>query len=163
MQEYLDLFRRVVDGNSETLECYQLVPFVGEWFQSVVIKLQKPGWSSTALHENPIHAGIFFSIWVSPADIEKGLVRYNIHALQMRALPGHAIKSREFAEAFRAAFEAHRAEWENVRVDFGPQTLMEGVIPLVVATLEEDVDRLIKLFIPLSGVIDGLLAQRRKR
>ena len=162
MQEYLDVFGRVVDRNRETLECHRLAAFVGERLQSMVLKLQKRGWSSPALHENPIHAGIFFSIWIGAESIEKGVVRYNIHALQLRVLPGHAIKSREFAAAFRKAFEPHRADWPNVSVDYGPLTLMEGAVPLVAGTLEEDVDRLVSLFVPLAAMIDELLAQRRK-
>ena len=162
MQEYFDIFSRVVDHNRGTLERHQLVAFVGERLRSMVLKLQKPGWSSPALHENPIHAGIFFSIWINAETIEKGIVHYNIHALQLRALPGYTIKSREFAAAFRAEFEPHRADWENVRIDYGPLTLMEGAIPLVAGTLEADVDRWVKLFIPLVAVIDELLAQRKK-
>lgn len=51
-------------------------------------------------------------------------VFYNIRALKLRELEGYAITSRDFARDFRDRFEAMRDQWPNVRVDFGPATLM---------------------------------------
>jgi hypothetical protein len=162
MNRYLETFNGVVSNNRSILEKNHVNSFVGWWYDSAVLKLQKTGWSSPALHENPIHSGIFFSIWIGEEDVVKSIFNYNIHALKLRSLHGYAIKSREFADDFRSAFATDQHSWKNVSVRFGPQTLMQGYMPLIPENLEKDVDRLVKKFIPLCPTIDKLLELRKK-
>lgn len=162
MNRFLETFNEVVVKNRSILEENQINSFVGWWYDSAVLKLQKKGWSSPELNENPIHSGIFFSIWLGEKDAEKSIFNYNIHALKLRSFKGHAIKSREFADDFRSVFAADQHSWKNVSVSHGPQTLMEGYMPLVQENFEREVDGLIKKYIPLCSVIDKLLEARKK-
>lgn len=162
MNQFLETFNGVVVNNRSTLEKNQIVSFVGWWYDSAVLKLQKKGWSSPGLHENPIHSGIFFSIWLGEKDVEKSIFNYNIHALKLRSFNGYAIKSREFADDFRSVFATDQHSWKNVSVSHGPQTLMEGHLPLIQEDFEREVDGLVKKFIPLCGIIDKLLEVRKK-
>jgi hypothetical protein len=162
MDQFLEVFNSVVKNNRAILEENQISYFIGWWYDSWVLKLQKKGWSSTALHENPIHSGIFFSIWLTEQDLEKSVFNYNIHALKLRELEGYNIKSREFADDFRSAFATDRSSWKNISVSYGPLTLMQGYLPLVQESFEKDVDALVKKFIPLCPIIDQLLAVQKK-
>ncbi|MBB6130246.1 hypothetical protein [Mucilaginibacter lappiensis] len=162
MDQFLNVLNSVVENNRTTLEENQVSSFVGWWHNSWVLKLQKKGWSSSALHENPIHSGIFFSVWLGEKDLEKSIFNYNIHALKLRALEGYTIKSREFADDFRSAFAHDQSSWKNVSVGYGPLTLMQGYMPLVQESFEKDVDHLVKKFIPLCPIVDQLLAVRKK-
>lgn len=162
MNPFLETFHRVVINNRSILEANQVISFVGWWYDSSVLKLQKMGWSSPELNENPIHSGIFFSIWLGEQDVTKSIFNYNIHALKLRSLHGYAIKSREFADDFRSAFARDQHSWKNVSVSYGPQTLMQGHIPLIQEDFEMDVDRLVKKFIPLCTTIDKILESRKK-
>ncbi|MBB6108100.1 hypothetical protein SAMN05421821_12816 [Mucilaginibacter lappiensis] len=162
MDRFLEVFNSLVENNRAALEKNQVSSFVGWWYNSWVLKLQKKGWSFPALHENPIHSGIFFSIWLTEKDLEKSMFNYNIHALKLRELEGYTIKSREFADDFRSAFATDQPSWKNVSVNYGPLTLMQGYIPLVQDSFEKDVDHLVKKFIPLCPIIDKLLEARKK-
>jgi hypothetical protein len=162
MASFLEVFNGVVENNRATLEKNQISSFVGRWYNSWVLKLQGKGWSSPALHENPIHSGIFFSIWLTEQDLQKSVFHYNIHALKLRELEGYNIKSREFANDFRSAFVHHQPSWKNASVSYGPLTLMQGYMPLIEESFEKDVDHLVKMFIPLCPVINQLLEVRKK-
>ena len=107
-------------------------------------------------------SGIFFSIWVTEESASKGRANYNIHALKLRQLHGYSITSREFAEAFRDGFKAMRGDWPNVRVDYGPLTLMQGWTKFDPAYFERDALVLVDRFKHLSPLIDRLLESRRK-
>jgi hypothetical protein len=106
-------------------------------------------------------SGIFFSLWLDPHSLRQQRVLYNIHALRLRALVGYTLTSREFARAFRQAFEPLRASWPNVETDRGPQTLMEGWIPLLGNSFHPDLLRLLVRFEKISPLIDRLLAEHR--
>ena len=162
MNQFLETFNGVVVNNRSILETNQVISFVGWWYNSAVLKLQKMGWSSPALNENPIHSGIFFSIWIGEKDLAKSIFNYNIHALKLRSLNSYTIKSREFADDFRSVFAIDQHSWENVSVSHGPQTLMQGHMPLIQENFEIEVDRLVKKFIPLCITIDKLLELRKK-
>lgn len=162
MDQFLEVFNRVIEKNHAVLEKNQISSFVGWWYNSWALKLQKKEWSSPALHENPIHSGIFFSIWLTEQDLEKSMLSYNIHAFKLRELEGYTIKSRNFADDFRSAFTPDQSSWKNVSVSYGPLTLMQGYLPLDMKNFEKDVDHLVKKFIPLCPVIDQLLAARKK-
>lgn len=128
---------------------------------SAVFKLSKPQWSSdepaTLINRN----GIFFSIWIDFSRPEPLALRYNIHALKLRTLPGYRIASRGFAEAFRTQAAPLLAGWPNVSTDFGPLTLCEGFMDFNESSLDTDARYLAHLFPPAASIIDTLLLQRR--
>jgi hypothetical protein len=134
---------------------YQLRCETGEWLKSSVLKLQKPNWTDGAGHE------AFFSVWLDAEDLEKGRFHYNIHALKLRLLSGHAIAAGEFASAFRERFARAGGHWPNVGTDYGPQTLMQGWLPYDVRTFRKDVIGLVNSFVAIHGIIDEMLEERR--
>jgi hypothetical protein len=70
--------------------------------------------------------GIFFSIWADAKSASQKRAHYNNHALKLRQLAAYSITSRDFAHEFRSSFARMRGGWPNVRVDYGPLTLMQG-------------------------------------
>ncbi len=161
MKHYLDIFCRVARRLRPELKPHQLKPHAGSWIDSAALKVQKPSWTAATTPSGAGEAGIFFSAWIEPKGLKRKQVFYNIHALNLRSFSGHTLQSREFAAAFRTKFTRVSKDWPNVSVDYGPQTLMQGWIPLDEACLEKDAADLVRQFIPLSNMIDTLLAQRK--
>jgi hypothetical protein len=160
MKRYLDLFNRVAGRIGPSLGKHQLEVLAGTWLRSAALKVQKRRWTEGDGPESA-HAGIFFSVWVNEKALKKQRAYYNIHALRLRNLGAYSLRGREFAEAFRARFASQKASWPSVSTEYGPQTLMQGWIPLDDGRLERDVTRLVERFIPLSATIDALLDQRK--
>ncbi len=129
---------------------FQLQCKTGEWLDCAVLKLQKPDWSDHGMEQ-----GIFFSVWVGEHDIAKGRFNYNLHALKLGAQKCCGVKPVAFAKAFRRRFKS--TGWLNVSTDYGPQTLMQGWLPLDPRTFEQDVLGLIDGFAVMHHVIDELL------
>ena len=122
-----------------------------------MLKLHKPSW----LPASAPGCGIFFSAWIDAEALRRARVNYNIHALELRRFPDHAIQSRDFAAAFRSAFTASSPSgWPNLTLDHGPQTLFRGWIKLDPVRLEGDLVALARLFLPIAPLIDELLARR---
>lgn len=163
MKQFVPLFERAARRVRPALRPHQLEVEAGSWLGSSALKVQKPSWTQSRAMPNEPHAGTFFSVWVEPKGLKKKQAFYNIHALRLRSLNAYELQSREFAEAFRTRFARQRAEWPNVSIDFGPQTLMQGWIPLDESRLEQDAAKLILQFVPLSELIDDLLEQRKAR
>ena len=161
VKHFLSLFERAANRVRPALRPHELEVEAGSWLGSSALKVQMRRWTQPKANPNDPHAGIFFSVWVEPKGLKKRQAFYNIHALRLRSLNAYALQSREFAEAFRARFARQRAGWPNVSVDFGPQTLMQGWIPLDESRLEQDTVALIQRFVPLSALIDELLEQRK--
>jgi hypothetical protein len=124
--------------------------------------VQKRRWTEEPAGPDSAKAEIFFSIWVEEKGVKKNQAFYNIHALRVRNLSAYSLQSREFAAAFRERFSRQKSVWPEVSVTYGPQTLMQGWIALDEDRLEEEVVRLVHLFIPLSDTIDDLLDQRKR-
>lgn len=82
---------------------------------------------------------------------------YNIHAFKLRDLKGYSISSRDFASNFRSKFNAFKHEWENVSVNFGPLTLMEGWVNYNKLEIERTISNLANNFIKISDLIDETL------
>ncbi|SRR5579871_612686 len=140
----------------------QLVCKQGPYKDCSVLKLQKPSWTNDSMDKVENTSGIFFSIWTTEASLRKCRVHYNIHALKLRELRGYSITSRDFAAAFRNGFASLQSGWPNVRVDYGPQTLMEGWMNIDSRHFEEDVLALMTRFETMTPLLDGLLEPRRR-
>jgi hypothetical protein len=160
MNSYLEIFTRAAATARPLLVAHDLTAHVGCWHDSAVLKVQKSRWTNASALNEPADAGIFFSIWIEAESLKKKQAFYNIHALELRALEGFLIQSRDFAAAFRAAFADSAHKWPHVSTDYGPQTLMQGWIALDLPRFETDIALLIERFLPLTTVIDGLLDSR---
>jgi hypothetical protein len=157
MPDHLAAFARAAVRLAPELAPHALEVRTGHWLDSDVIKLHKPAW----LPGSVPGCGLFFSAWIDAEALRLARVNYNIHALKLRQFPGHAIRSRDFAAAFRAAFiAASPSGWPNLTLDHGPQTLLRGWIELSPARLEPDLVALARRFLPLASLIDELLAGR---
>lgn len=162
MTDSTKIFRTAVKRNHDLLEHYQLTARVGIWLESTALKIYKSTWTTRVSENTPAPGEIFFSVWVDADDLVSGRANYNIHALKLRKLKDYALQSREFAEAFRAEFRNVESKWPHVSVDFGPQTLMQGWIPLEANNFDQALDGLIDQFVSLHGWIDRLLEERRR-
>ena len=158
MSAHLAAFTRAAARLRDTLEAQAIETRVGRWLDSDVLKLFKRHWIVDAAPDG----GVFFSAWIDAGALRHGRVNYNIHALKLRDLPGHEIRSRDFASSFRTAFTSSptAACWPNLSLDHGPQTLLEGWIPLRPDSLESDVVALAERLVSLAPLIDALLAER---
>ena len=136
----------------------------GLWFdsaspQGAVLKLLKPHWSNDLAERIRNTSGIFFSVWTDCKIVDR--LNYNIHALKLRELKGYSLESRKFAAAFRAAFEPMWEGWPNLRVDFGPQTLMQGYQKVSADCVENAIVDFSEKFVPVAEVIDVVLEKYR--
>ena len=108
---------------------------------------------------NPLNAEakIFFSIWVFDKTILQNRILCNIHAFKLRKLKGYSISSREFAERYRQSFEDFKNNWENVNVNLGPLTLMEGWKEFNTENLESIIVTTANDFLAIDHLIDNTM------
>ncbi|RQO70689.1 hypothetical protein DBR43_22085 [Pedobacter sp. KBW06] len=159
---YLEKFQKSLEqlDKQEAFHQKKLECKVGIWLDSVVLKIQKQNWTNASAE--PFGEGIFFSVWLNDESIGKGKLYYNIHALKLRGLTGHTIKSRAFAEAFRLQFKSFESKWPNVSVDFGPLTLMEGWVSIIDhEQIPDIVTNLASGFSEIDFIINDLLSERK--
>ena len=155
---FLDKFKRVADSiDKSILDQNGLEISIGIVLNSVYSKLYKPEWTNDINNPLDAEARIFFSIWVNEKTILEKKVFYNIHAFKLRKLKGYSILSREFAESFRKQFLKYQSNWENISVEFGPLTLMQGWIELKEENFENDISNLTSNFIKIEYLIDNTL------
>ena len=155
---YLEKFRKSAERiDKKMLNEKHLEIYVGVTLDSVVLKLYKTEWTNDKT--DPINAKtrIFFAIWVNDETIKRNKVFYNIHALKLRELKGYSITSRAFAESFREDFMKFERNWENVSVEFGPLTLMEGWEHFENENLENIIVKLANNFSSIEYLIDNTL------
>ena len=161
LQQLNHLFTKIKvefdERDQDGLVCKQ-----GCYSDCCVLKLQKASWTNDPMDRVQNESGIFFSIWSNKALLRNNRILYNIHALKLRRLEGYAITSRDFAADFREHFLGMHSQWPNVRVDFGPATLMQGWIESKSDAPGEDILILMKRFERLSSLIDRLLQSRRR-
>jgi hypothetical protein len=160
VQELNGLFAKIRSGYNQR-NPYGLVCKQGSYGGCSVLKLQKATWTNDPMDQVQNESGIFFSVWSYNELLRKNRVNYNIHALKLRQLKRYTITSRDFANDFREGFASARSDWPNVRVDYGPQTLMQGWIGSQSDALSKDIIVLMQRFESLSPLINGLLASRR--
>jgi hypothetical protein len=143
--------------NSSELTKLEIDYSVGIYLDSVFLKLYKKEWGNN--FSDPLNANtrIFFSVWVSNKTLLNDKLFYNIHAFKLRDLKGYSISSRDFASNFRSKFNAFKHEWENVSVNFGPLTLMEGWVNYNKLEIERTISNLANNFIKISDLIDETL------
>lgn len=161
---YLNKFENAVKTfDKKALEKSRLEIQTGIWLNSVVLRLQKKHWANNPDEKPHSGSAIFMGIWIDQEAFSKKILKYNIHALKLRELNGYALQSRAFADSFREKFKEFEQKWENVSIQFGPQTLMEGWIPLKDERIYEDILNLIKSFIEIVPLIDETLLEFQKK
>ncbi|MEO6231275.1 MAG: hypothetical protein ABJB11_20090 [Ferruginibacter sp.] len=143
--------------NKQTLSKKKLEASVGVVLESVYLKLCKKEWSNNSADPLNAKSRIFFSIWINEKTIQEQKIFYNIHALKLRELKNYSIASRAFADEFRKRFKQYHHNWENVSVNFGPLTLMEGWQIFDVEKLEETIMHLANNFLAIEFLIDETL------
>jgi hypothetical protein len=155
---YLESFQKIVDQlDLKLFDEKSIEVSVGIYLDSVVLKLYKNSWTNNPQEPLTAKSRIFFSLWVSDSTIAKQKIMYNIHALKLRELKGYKIQSRKFAETFREDFKEYEQEWQNVSVNHGPLTLMEGSIKLDLENFQEEVLKLANNFLKIEHLIDQTL------
>lgn len=155
---YLENFQKTKDQlHPAFLNTKSIEVSVGIYLDSVFIKLYKKSWASNSQEPLTAESRIFFSVWVNDSALEKQKIMYNIHALKLRKLKGYAIQSRKFTEVFRESFKDHEKNWQNVSVNHGPLTLMEGWIKLDLENLQKGVLKLANNFLTIEHLVDDTL------
>ena len=161
VQQFCAVFAKIKarfdERNRDGLICKQ-----GFYKACSVLKLQKQSWTTDPMDRVDNTSGIFFSVWTNEASTRQNRANYNIHALKLRELKGYSIASRDFADDFRNGFASMRNTWPNVRVDYGPLTLMQGWVEVDLNSFEKDIQALVERFEDLSPLIDRLLESRRR-
>ncbi|WP_175620576.1 hypothetical protein [Chryseobacterium schmidteae] len=161
---YLDKFENALKAfDKKVLENSGLEIQTGIWLNSVVLRLQKKHWANNPDEKPHSGSAIFMGIWIDQEAFSKKIIKYNIHALKLRQLNGYALQSRVFADSFREKFKEFEQKWENASVQFGPQTLMEGWIPLNDEKIHEDILNLINSFIEIVPLIDETLLEFQEK
>ncbi|OXA75437.1 hypothetical protein SAMN05444397_101522 [Flavobacterium aquidurense] len=160
---YLNLFQKAADQiDRELLEEKQIEVWVGIFLDSVCLKLYKKSWTNDTQNPLTAESRIFFSVWISDSTLEKGKIKYNIHALKLRNLKNYSIQSRKFAEIFREAFKMYETRWPNVSVNHGPLTLMEGWMNADFENVQKDIFEVANNFMAIEYWIDETLQQFKK-
>jgi hypothetical protein len=156
---YLNKFKKSADElDKKLLRKKQIEVAVGIYADSVFLKLYKKSWATQ--FQNPLTAEsrIFFSVWINDSAIKEQKIFYNIHALKLRQLKGYLILSRKFADAFRLSFKNFEHKWQNVGVNFGPLTLMQGWIKIDLLHFKDKISALAGIFLEIEHLIDNNLA-----
>lgn len=161
---YLDKFENAVKTfDKKELEKSGLEIQTGIWLNSVVLRLQKKYWANNPDEKPHSGSAIFMGIWIDQEAFSKRILKYNIHALKLKQLNGYTLQSRAFADSFREKFKEFEQNWKNVSVQFGPQTLMEGWIPLNEENIQDNILDLINNFIEIAPLIDETLLEFQKK
>jgi len=157
---YLEKFEKSAKRlDKKQLAKKQLEVSVGVILDSVFIKLYKREWTNDLNNPLNAEARIFFSVWVNNKTIRENKMFYNIHALKLRKLKGYSILSREFADSYRKHFRKIRTNWENVNLNLGPLTLMEGWKTFSAENLESIIVNLANNFLEIDHLVDETLKE----
>jgi hypothetical protein len=165
MQPYLKVFNRVKKAHAEKWKTSDgLICKVGSYMDCSVIKLQKPHWTNDSMKQSHNTTGIFFAIWVPDDSKKQDRLLYIIEAKKLRLLEGYEVdNATRFAFDFREQFTGQAHLWPKVKTDCSPAVLMQGSLPLNEHAFEADTIRLMHQFVPLSRIIDSLLAAKEVR
>jgi hypothetical protein len=158
-KNYLHAFQKTADQLDKIrLKEKRIEVAVGIVLNSVFLKLYKKSWANEVQDPLTSEARIFFSVWVNDSTIKDKKLFYNIHALKLRKLKGYRIESGKFATTFRTQFRNFEHQWENVSVDFGPLTLMEGWLKVDLESFQNQVSGLANNFLEIEHLVDETLA-----
>ncbi len=157
---YLEKFQNAADKLDKRLLIKKQVEnaVVVHGKDCVVLKLFKRSWTNQFQDPMISESRIFFSVWISGSSIKEQKLLYNIHALKLRQLKGYSIQSRKFAVIFRDGFKAFEHKWENVSVDLGPLTLMEGWLKIDEGNFQDDILGLANNFLEMEHLVDDTLS-----
>lgn len=159
MEKYHSVLKKLEKKHTQSLSdkygltCKQIQ--YGE--DTAALYIAKKNWTNRFERDREKTIGIFYCVWVSPELLEEEKYAYNIHSLKLRDLPGYKLASREFANEFRAAVHSRVASWPNIRMDYGPLTLLEGRDICELGSFEEKVEKRISEFVGIHKEIDKLL------
>ena len=161
---YLDKFQKAASQLDKKLLIKKKVEATVVMFgeDCVVLKLYKTDWANLLQDPLASTSRIFFSVWVSGSTIHEQKIFYNIHALKLRKLKGYSIQSRKFAGIFRESFKNFEHKWENISVNFGPLTLMEGWVKMNLESLQDEILKLANNFLEIEHLVDKTLAHFKK-
>jgi hypothetical protein len=159
---YLEDFQQMATALKSELLTHQLEVAAVTYGDCAVLKLYRASWANPLQDPLTAETRIFFSVWTKDWTKEQPLKEqklfYNIHALKLRKLRGYAIESKKFADAFRKGFRRFAHHWPNVRMDFGPLTLMEGWVETDTESLSRQTLGLARNFPEIAPLIDNTLA-----
>jgi len=159
MERYRNILKKYEKSHSQALFkkhgliCKQL-EYSGE---VACLYLAKEHWTNRFDPERESTIGVFFSAWVSPELLKKQEFAYTIHSKQLRKLPGYRLASREFADEFRDLVRTRVASWPNIRMDYGPVTLLEGKDTCELDSFEKNVEKRVSDFVGIHEEIDRLI------
>jgi len=119
--------------------------------------IAKPHWTNRFDENRTSTVGVFCAIWVSEKDIKNEKFLYNIHSKAIKDLPGHKLKSREFADEFRRLVKSTVSDWPGISLNHGPVTLLQGSQTCDLDTFAENVEKRIMGFVDIHHHIDNLL------
>jgi hypothetical protein len=160
---YLNKFQATAEQlDKKLLNKKQIEVAVGEVLDSVFLKLYKKSWATPLQNPLTAESRIFFSIWINDSAIAEQKILYNIHAFKLRHLKGYHIQSRKFADSFRASFKNFEHKWQNVSVNFGPITLMEGWLKIDLENFQDEILELANCFLEIEHIVDNTLIKFRK-
>ncbi len=158
MQNHLAIFNALKSERSGEFQSrHDLTVKTGEGLGAAILKVMKPAWSTDKPTELLNSNGLFFSVWIDAECASKGIVRYNLHAMKLRAIKGEAFAAREFARSFRAQAKDELEGLPNWTYPKGPVTLFEGHFRLDENTLKAETSKLMDHFAALTPLLDRLL------
>jgi len=156
---YLQIFQSAADQLDKKLFAgKELKVAVVVYQNSVVLKIYKQSWASPIQDPLTAETRIFFSVWINCTETQKQKLFYNIHAFKLRRLSGYAIESRKFAAVFRCDFKKYEHEWQNVSLNFGPLTLMQGWVQFEMEQVQDEIIKLSYNFLEIEHLIDNTIA-----
>jgi len=89
--------------------------------------------------------------------LKKNQFAYNIHAKTLQKLPGYKLTPKTFASDFRSLVKSQVSKWPNIRLDYGPSTLLQGNDSSDLTDFGERVEQRILGFVDIYKHIDELL------
>ncbi len=159
MEKYRKILKQFEHQHASTLHnkhglvCRQL-PYGDE---EAVLYVAKNNWTNRFDPQRKSTVGIFFSVWVTPELLDKQEFAYNIHSKQLRKLPGYRLTSKKFANDFRELVQDRVSAWPNIRLDYGPLTLLQGRDSCRLETFAVKVKQRVTEFTGIHEEIDNLL------
>ncbi|MCR8560662.1 hypothetical protein KXD93_23605 [Mucilaginibacter sp. BJC16-A38] len=156
---YLQIFQSAAEQLDKQLFARrELKIAVVVYHESVVLKVYKQSWASPVQDPLTAETRIFFSVWINYSETQKQKLFYNIHAFKLRKLSGYEIESRKFAAIFRSGFKKYEHEWQNVSLNFGPLTLMQGWVQSETEQVQDEIIKLSYNFLEIVHLIDSTIA-----